>query len=179
MSYTDLEHDHEGDMGGRDLHDRRKGFRMTAIFTERDGDVTKTNGKGFQTRDGDWLNWSKFGDPDDVRMPAIGDTVKVQIDKAGFLRRLKVLAPERAAPVPVAPPAEAAPEHNSSVGTKKDAPAELPAFVDRIEQEARGTVVSRLACMNTATAILSSGGRAASPNDVLVLAAHLEAWATR
>jgi hypothetical protein len=36
-----------------------------------------------------------------------------------------------------------------------------------------------MACLNTATAILSSNGGKAEPDDVLTLAACLEAWVCR
>ena len=43
----------------------------------------------------------------------------------------------------------------------------------------RESVITRLAVLNTATAILSSGARATTPEDVVKLAKRLEDWATR
>jgi hypothetical protein len=43
----------------------------------------------------------------------------------------------------------------------------------------RDTVITRLAVLNTATAILSAGGLPVVASEVVALAGQLEAWATR
>jgi len=43
----------------------------------------------------------------------------------------------------------------------------------------RDTTITRLAVLNTATAILSSGNQVVDADEVLALATRLEAWATR
>ena len=191
MPYTDLDgYDVYNDMmanGGPGLHERRRSYPMgRSLDSERDVTVKAVNGRGFQTELGDWVNWSKFARPEMVRMPLVGDTVRLLIDKAGYIRKISgetgnpwttpaaaLTGPRTAlvAPLVAVAPTETTPEPTPS--------AEPPAFVGRIEQDARGVVISRLACLNTATAILSSGGRQAVEADVLALSAHLEAWATR
>jgi len=165
MSHIDLLRDIEADAQGRELHDRRPAARPTM----RDVVVTRTNGNGFQVEDGDWLNWSKFAHPGEVRMPGVGASVRVELDKAGYIRQLQFLGESTwvdphavaSAPAPVAEPI---------------APASV---APRLEQDVRGTLITRMNVLSTATAILASGGGAATPDEVIALAGRLEAWVTR
>ncbi len=118
------------------------------------GTVTRANGHGFQLaeREG-WLNLSKFANPAPV-MPEKGQRVSITIDKAGYVRAVTPMPSE---PEPAV-----------------DAPAESHA-----NMPSKDIVITRLATLNTATSILSSGSRAVNPDDVLALAQRLEAWATR
>jgi hypothetical protein len=80
-------------------------------------------------------------------------------DKAGYVRKV--------APVALAvASASASPADNTSP----------PASSTRPDRDA---IVTRLATLNTATAILSAGGLPVVASEVFALAAQLEAWATR
>ena len=138
-------------------------------------EVGRTNGHGFQATSGDWLNFSRFAKPEDFIMPAPGSTVTVYLDKAGFVRRIAPV--ERAvSPTPFAPARMASAPSTTPTSTT---PAERVVLAAHVEQDARGVVVTRLAVINSAVAILSSGGGAATVDEVLAIAATLEAWATR
>jgi len=49
----------------------------------------------------------------------------------------------------------------------------------RLEQDVRGTMITRMNVLSTATAILSSGGQAAQAWEVINVAELLETWVTR
>jgi hypothetical protein len=123
--------------------------------------VERTNGDGFKAN-GEWLTFSTFSKPDDL--PMVGERVVVSRDKAGFVRKVETVTPPATAPAR----ALATPE-----GTPRASVAPV------IVQDARGIVVSRLAVLNTAATILSSGGRVAEADADLALAGKLEAWATQ
>jgi len=114
-----------------------------------EGTVSRINGHGFQLvgRDG-WLNVSKYANPA-PELPSEGASVRIGLDKAGFVRSIEQLA--------------AGPEVE-------------PTPVGNVDRETR---IGRMAALNTATAILSSGGQQASVKDVLTLAGQLEAWGSR
>lgn len=119
--------------------------------TTIEGTITKTNGKGFQIAEQEgWLNISKWANPSEAAMPALGAKVMLTLDGSGFVRKIT----EKASPAVE--------------------PAAMPATVD-----AKDKRITRLAVLNTATSILSSGNRATSAKDVVELAAKLEAWVTR
>ena len=66
------------------------------------------------------------------------------------------------------------------VGHKDDEPTPITSKKRAPEPRAdREVVITWLAVLNTATAILSSGYRECTPEDVLGLAWRLELWATR
>jgi hypothetical protein len=117
------------------------------------GTVSRVNGHGFTLagRDG-WLNISKYAPAEDVPMPTQGAVVSLQLDAKGFVRRIAA----------------------------EDTP---PRVQGRTAPMGRGgrdqSTITRLAVLNTSTAILSSGQRAADPAAVLALAEDLERWATR
>lgn len=116
------------------------------------GTIERTNGSGFRLAEHDqWMNFSKFGTP--PPMPSIGQKVSVRLNAKGYILRLFVHDPE------------VAPTEQEPVTTS------LPPTRDQ--------TITRLATMNTATTILSSGNRPTSVDDVLALAAQLEAWAIR
>lgn len=117
------------------------------------GVVACSNAKGFQLegRDG-WLNISKFAAG--VAAPERGARVRVGLDKSGFVRTVET----------VSPTGEYSGNESVTTDTRPD----------------RETAITRMACLNTATAILSSGGRAiGSATEVLEVAAQLEQWVTR
>lgn len=133
---------------------------MAAMETV-EGKVLRINGNGFQItgRDG-WLNISKFADACDVPTPKVGDVVKVKLDKSGYVRWIRTSVPE----------AQPEPEAETEPQPEETQPTERPC---------KDVIVTRLAVLNTATSILSSGGRATDADAVIALAARLEAWATR
>jgi hypothetical protein len=115
-----------------------------------EGVVGKCNERGFTLRGREgWLNVSRYANPAPT-VPAEGSRVRVGMDASGFVRTVEVLA------APVA-------QETAPVPTGP----------------ARETAVTRMACLNTATAILSSGGREANVDDVLEMAERLERWVTR
>ncbi|MDE2106719.1 MAG: hypothetical protein KGL39_56410 [Patescibacteria group bacterium] len=80
---------------------------MATEYTREIVTVTRVNGHGFQDTAGTWLNISKFSKAEDVVMPAVGQTVAVLLDKAGFIRKIEE-APaselvELSEPTPAAP----------------------------------------------------------------------------
>jgi hypothetical protein len=134
-----------------------------AQLETRDVQVQQVNGHGFKSTDGDWYNASKFARPEDVVLPKPGERVQVSLDRSGFVRKiasatLPTTAPE---PTPQPPVVEAA------------------TVAAHIQQDDKGTAITRMNVLTTAAAILASGGRVADPNDVLSLAARLEVWVTR
>jgi hypothetical protein len=135
---------------------------MAVELTIREVTVERVNGSGFNS-DEQWWNISKFAKPGDVGMPSVGDRVLVSVDKSGFVRRIETpTAPATPAPASVTPEAPGAPLTASTIA-----------------QDDRGIVITRLAVLNTAVAVLSSGGRPTSADEVLALAGRLEAWAVR
>lgn len=105
----------------------------------------------------DWLNISKYANAADAPMPAMGEQVKVTLDKAGFVRKVEQIAP--------------------AAQVEALQPEQQPAMVPTID--GRDIRITRLAVLNTATAILSSGSRAAEPQEVMSLAEWLENWVLR
>ncbi len=128
------------------------------IVEEISGVVEAANPRGLLLagREG-WLNISRYADPV-PEIPAEGSLVRLGLDKAGFIRTIAV-----------------------------EAEAERPAFAAVSESAGgygqtfgvRDQRIMRQAVLNTATAILSSGGREAEPDDVIALAERLESWVTR
>ena len=120
------------------------------------------------------MNVSKYADG--VQVPSVGAHVRISTDKGGYVFRVD--------PVTAAGSQKAGPEADDDPDFRRrladevppdlgvpEPPVGLPASKDR--------TITRLACLNTATAILSSGGRAADPDEVLEVAARLEEWALR
>ena len=117
------------------------------------GVVTCSNVKGFQLEGHDgWLNISKFAAG--VAAPERGARVVAGLDKAGFVRTVET----------VSPIGEYVGNESATSGTRPD----------------REVCITRMACLNTATAILSSGGSPVGDvAAVLSTAAQLEAWVCR
>jgi hypothetical protein len=127
------------------------------------GTVDRVNAKGFRLQgESDWRNYSRYADPADILPPSIGAPVAVSVDSSGFVRAVQVVG-ERANERPSSP--------------VRETHTELPAMpVTRPEKD---IVVTRLAVLNTATAIASSGGQETDLRTVLALAEELEQWAIR
>lgn len=130
----------------------------TTTHTTLTGTVVKVNGNGFKLDAHDWLNISRYAQPDEAPMPAVGERVTVNLDKAGFVRRI-----------------ERVPSSAHSAEPENEPPAP-----SGVTPRTKDTVVTRLAVLNTATAMLGGGhGHAVDADAVLALAARLEGWATR
>ena len=115
------------------------------------GVVTCSNSKGFQLEGRDgWLNISKFAAG--VAAPERGARVVAGLDKAGFVRTVELV------------------EVSS---------AEAPPTEPRTSPD-RETAITRMAAINSAIALLSSGGRAIGDvASVLETAARFEQWVCR
>ncbi len=122
---------------------------------EVEGVVSRVNERGvlLEGRDG-WLNVSKFAAG--VLLPEPGARVRLTLDKAGFIRAVEIVA---------APPALS---QDESLGTTATGTA--------LDRDLR---ILRQAVLNTATAILSSGGRTTDLAAVLAAAEELERWVLR
>jgi|SRR5579859_2327329 len=125
---------------------------MLSCTTEISGTVIRANERGLMLsgRDG-WLNVSKYADG--LALPPAGVQVTIGLDKAGFIRAIHADGPAQAAPD--APTATSAP----------------PA--------SRETAITRMACLNTATAIGATWQRPLAASEVMALAGELEGWVTR
>jgi hypothetical protein len=115
------------------------------------GTVGRVNQSGFTLAGREgWLNVSKYASPA-PSVPREGTQVRVGLDKSGFVRTVEIVP--------------------SSDGAESAAPTSV------IDRDIR---IMRQAVINSAIAILSSGGRAVEdPNAVLEVAEQLEAWVTR
>jgi hypothetical protein len=118
------------------------------------------------------LNISKYAKPAPL-LPREGMRVEVGLDPAGYVRAVHLVAPQQED----SPPGEA-PGASELLYLNNE--ALTPAAERRTAQVPdRDTRIMRQAVLNTATAILGSGGRDISVADVLTLAARLEAWVSR
>jgi hypothetical protein len=142
------------------------------------GVVSRVAGHGFQLAGRDsWLNLSKYAKPAPL-LPRGGMHVEVGLDRAGYVRAVHLLAaPQEDSP------ANAAARASKLLYPSDDQPA--PAVEQRTDHSVpnappdRDTRIMRQAVLNTATAILGSGGRGVNGADVLALAATLEGWVSR
>lgn len=128
------------------------------IVEEITGVVEAANPRGLLLagRDG-WLNISRYADPAPA-IPSEGSLVRLGLDKAGFVRTIEV---------------EAEGERPASAAVSETAGSYGQTFGLRDQR------IMRQAVLNTATAILSSGGREADADEVVALAERLEGWVTR
>jgi hypothetical protein len=129
--------------------------RTTQTSESIEGLVERVGSYGFTLdgRDG-WVSISKFADPR-PELPAEGARVRVDLDRSGYARTIEVLE---------AAPFTAEPSRGESGNTS---------YLDR------DTRIMRQAVLNTAVALLSSGGREVSLEDVIDTAETLEQWVTR
>lgn len=130
---------------------------MATNTTTVTGKVTRTNGKGFVLDNGDWRNISRFAKADEAPMPRTGEFVTVTLDNAGFVRKVEPAAISGGAPT-------------ASEATE-------PATATTGEAPDRERIITRQWAVNAAINFI--GGDGVSLDDVLSVAARLEAWALR
>ena len=119
-----------------------------------EGTVARVGSYGF-TLDGreGWVSISKFAEPR-PDLPVEGARIRAELDRSGYARTIEVLE----LPEPVAP-------------ARNDGGAQL--------LPERDTRIMRQAVLNTAVALLSSGGRETNLDAVIATAETLEQWVTR
>jgi hypothetical protein len=128
-----------------------------------EGVIDRVNAKGFRLQgESDWRNYSRFADPADILPPNIGDAVAVSVDSQGFVRSVQVVG-ERT-------------NERASSSVRERTYEATQACNPRPEKD---VIVTRLAVLNTATAITSSGGQETDLVTVLALAEELEQWVIR
>jgi hypothetical protein len=133
------------------------------------GVVVRANDHGFVLEGDDlWLNVSRYAKPA-PRLPKPGEYVRATLDGQGYVRTVDVLHDEERVPYQVDDGVDVPPPERQ-VGRST--------IVDSAPPD-RDVQIRRMNALSTATAILSSGGRACEPGDVLSLAAKLEAWVGR
>jgi hypothetical protein len=120
-----------------------------------EGTVSRTNDRGVLLQGGSWLNVSRYAGG--LLLPDVGAHVRVVLDGQGFIRAITPLEPSvstgEAAAVPV--------------DTQPHTPPD------------RETQATRVACLATAVAVCTAGGRVPDLAAVLATAAQLERWVTR
>lgn len=121
----------------------------TLITDTIDGSVARSNDKGFLLAGRE--GWLNRSKYADPAplTPTEGQQVRVGLDRAGFVRTVEVLG---------------------------DAPARTGEPAGSPDCDTR---IAREAVLNTAVALLGSGGRSVTLADVLSVAAQLEGWVTR
>jgi hypothetical protein len=131
----------------------------THVTTELEGTVSRVNERGLLLEgEATWRNVSKFAGG--IWLPDVSERVRLVLDSAGFIRKIEPL--DAPAPSPSVDTSPAAPV--STAVSEPHAPAD------------RDTRISRMACLNTATAILSSGGAPTDLAAALAVAEELERW---
>jgi len=134
-----------------------------------------------------WYNVSKYAEH--VVVPSKGARVVLGLDSAGFIRSV---SPSELAEAPDEPPWPTdAPlaGRTASVLPKQPTREQEDAFLAALggdtgdvepgEPPDRETKIGRMAALNSATAMLSSGGQRAAPEAVLALAQQLTDWVER
>lgn len=126
-----------------------------------EGTVTRTNGNGFQIaeRDG-WINVSKFAKPGEVPVPDLTARVRITLDKSGYARKIETLA---AAVPPIAGGSESRAEYQAKAATAVD----------------KDTLIVRQSSVKAAVDFCNHNDVLYSLDDLLTVAASIEAWVTR
>lgn len=119
------------------------------------GTVEKANARGIKL-DGKWYNYSKFMEED---IPKVSEGDRVEVDISGdWIKGVKILSHRSSELV----------EDRESYFTEK-----------RKRDLERQIVVTRLACLNTATEILKSHARPIKAKSLFRVAEELENWVWR
>jgi hypothetical protein len=154
---------------------------VSSLFSHQgdfvEGVVGRVNERGIQFEgSSEWLNVSKYAKPA-PKLPKPGEHVQLTLDGQGYIRTVDVLHDEARARYEAGPPDDGVdippPEEPS-----RQVERNLVTQHDQVAPD-KDTQIRRMNALSTATAILSSGGRACEPDDVLALAAQLEAWVGR
>jgi hypothetical protein len=112
-----------------------------------------------------WFNISKYAKPRPV-VPHTGEHVRLILDKDGYVREVERVPYETDGVDSPAPEEPSRQVEAPSRGAHHAAP----------DKDQR---ITRMACLNTATAILSSGGKTTVVADVMAAAEVLEGWVCR
>jgi hypothetical protein len=137
-----------------------------------EGRFARVNDHGLQLVGEDsWLNISRYAKPA-PKLPRVGDLAYCVLDKEGYVRSIDVLHDEPRA------------RYDVEDGVDVPAPEEPSRQVERPlpignAVPDKDTQIRRMNALSTATAILSSGGRAVDLGEVTALAEILERWVTR
>ncbi|GBD38170.1 hypothetical protein HRbin37_00415 [bacterium HR37] len=119
------------------------------------GTVEKANARGIKL-DGKWYNYSKFMEED---IPKVSEGDRVEVDISGdWIKGVKILSHR---------PSELVEDRESYFTEKRKRDLE------------RQIVVTRLACLNTATEILKSHARPIKAKSLFRVAEELENWVWR
>jgi hypothetical protein len=137
-----------------------------------DGVVARRNERGILLQgENVWLNVSRYATPAPA-LPLPGERVRLYLDKDGYIRDVDRVAYSTNGPAEDG----VDPEPDDAVPARQ---LEAPSGGDTVSPPDKDTRIARMNVLTTATAILSSGGRACEVADVLKLAAQLEAWVNR
>jgi hypothetical protein len=137
-----------------------------------DGVVARRNERGILLEgESGWLNVSRYANPAPA-LPLPGERVRLYLDKDGYIKDVErvVYTTEGPAEDGVDPEPDDAVPSRQVEASPPSREASLPD---------KDTRITRMNALSTATAILSSGGRACEVADVLKLAAQLESWVNR
>ena len=123
-----------------------------------EGTVTRTNGNGFQIAEQQGsLNISKYAPAGEAEMPAVGEHVRLTLDKAGYVRKVEELS----TPAPVTMPGTA------------------PAASAGMQIGDKDRVIVRESRVKAAVEIPAAGGKVVDLAEVLDVAEVLEQWVYR
>jgi hypothetical protein len=140
-----------------------------------EGTVARVNDRGL-VLDGEdcWLNVSRYAKPA-PKLPQVGETVRVYLDKDGYIRDVEALRDEERVRYAAGDGVDVPPPEEPS---RQVPPAQRPPTIVGTSPD-KDTQIRRMNAVATATAMLSSGGHAADPDEVLRLAERIERWVSR
>lgn len=126
-----------------------------------EGVVTSTNSKGLKLAELDhWVNYSQYASEGAIEHAAVGNRVRLTLDKSGFIRQLVVLGAQQQ-PAPAAAPTVPAVANSA------------PAMIDR------DTSIVRQSSVKAALDFLNHNEHSYSLDDLFAVAASIEAWVYR
>lgn len=139
------------------------------IHDVREVHVERVKDNGIKDQAGQWHNVSRYANVDECPMPNAGQTVRLHLDKDGFIRRIEALSAKL--------PVEAA-------FLTKEADKVEQASVSTFESpdDRRQTLIVRQNALSNAVAVIlanRSEGSRVRLSDVLDCAQQIESWITR
>jgi hypothetical protein len=135
-----------------------------------EGVVISVNERGFKLEGRDsWLNLSKYASPA-PELPFKDELVSAGLDKAGYVREIRIVEDSRGFP---------AGQKWEDTGPAEPTPIRAEVTPATGAPVTREMAIGRMAAINSAVAILSSGGRSTDVSTVLSVAAEIEGWVTR